>query len=253
MRKVITRKPRRAGRFRHILIVLALSAGLAGLPVGLSVLSAAPASAAVATGGYPYWNMACVVYPYGRTGTAANWCPGYNWGTIRNNTTNASELSPYGYDYRNCTDYVAWKLSTLGVKPARYKGLGNGNTWGKYAASHGLVDNDIPTVGSVAVSALGTFGHVAFVTGVKGKIIRVAQYNQGENGNYSTQSGTAAGLGFSSFVHFEKYESLPSVLSTHRPAVEHAQVGRPTRQRHAARFWRIPVPPLQPPRRPRHP
>jgi surface antigen len=150
--------------------------------------------------------MPCVVSPYGTTGTAANWCPGYNWGTIPNNTTDASELSPYGYDYRNCTDYVAWKLSTLGVKPAQYKGLGNGNTWGTYAASHGLTDDDTPKVGSVAVSISGKDGHVAFVTGVSGTTITVAQYNQGMDGNYSTQSGTATGLGFSSFVHFEKYE-----------------------------------------------
>jgi surface antigen len=154
--------------------------------------------------------MPCVVSPYGTSGTGY-WCPGYNWGTIPNNTGNVSELSPYGYDYRNCTDYVAWELSTLGVKPAQYRGLGNADTWGSNATSHGLVDNTTPAVGSVAVSTSGEYGHVAFVTAVNGGTITVSQYNQKENGDYSVQSGTPTALGFSSFVHFEAYETNGSL------------------------------------------
>src|ERR1022692_3741859 len=188
---------------------------------GLVFPNAIPASADA--GGYPYYNMACVVSPYGTTGNGPNWCAGYNWGTIRNNTSAASELSPYGYDYRNCTDYVAWRLSTLHVKPAQYKGLGNAKAWGANASGNGLVDNGVPAVGSVAVDTTGTFGHVAFVTAVKGNTITVAQYNRGEDGNYSAQSGTPGQLGFSSFVHFERYESgspgtPPSITTTSLPA-----------------------------------
>jgi surface antigen len=206
-------RQRRGGIPRWLTLMFAMAAPLGAM--GVVVGNASPAAAD--TGGYPYYNMPCVVPPYGTTGTGY-WCSGYNWGTIPNNTSNASELSPYGYDYRNCTDYVAWKLSTLGVQPAQYKGLGNADTWGSNAASHGLVDNGSPKVGSVAVSTAGTFGHVAFVTAVNGTNITVSQYNYGEDGNYSVQSGTAAGLGFSSFVHFEQYESgggggSPSITS----------------------------------------
>src|SRR5262245_17650628 len=116
MRQVVTRVASCGPRFKCILAGLALVTGLVGVPAVVLIPSA---TAATATGGYPYWKMPCVVPPYGTTGTGY-WCAGYNWGTIPNNTTNASELSPYGYDYRNCTDYVAWKLSTLGVRPAQY-------------------------------------------------------------------------------------------------------------------------------------
>jgi len=185
-------------------------------------------SAGAATGGYPYWNMPCVVSPYGATGHGY-WCTGYNWGTTSGNTSNASELSPYGYDYRNCTDFVAWKLSTLGVKSTQYRGLGNANTWALYAPSHGLRVSSAPSVGSVAVSTAGTFGHVAFVTAVSGGNITVSQYNQGEDGNYSLQTGTPAQLGFSSFVHFEAYETTggapvvaaPTPIPTKTSAANH--------------------------------
>jgi surface antigen len=170
------------------------------------VLAVGTSAAAADTGGYPYATVPCVYSPYATTGSGY-WCSGYNWGTIRNNTGNASELSPYGYDYRNCTDYAAWKLASLGVQPAQYKGLGNANTWGTNATAHGVVSNTTPAVGSVAVSTAGSFGHVAFVTAVGGSQITVSQYNQPQDGTYTTQTGTPASLGFSSFDHFERYET----------------------------------------------
>jgi surface antigen len=155
--------------------------------------------------------------------------PGYNWGTIRNNMGNASELSPHGYDYRNCTDYAAWKLASLGVQPAQYQGLGNANTWGTRAAAHGVVNNTTPAVGSVAVSTAGSFGHVAVVVAVTGGQITVSQYNQQQDGNYNTQTGTPASLGFRSFDHFEAYESVSAtgggLSPTPDPAVVATQSG----------------------------
>ena len=53
-----------------------------------------------------------------------------------------------------------------------------------------------------------------------GSQITVSQYNKAGTGAYNTQTGTAASLGFSSFVHFEKYESGGSgATSVSRPAV----------------------------------
>jgi len=151
------------------------------------------------------------------------WCPGYDWGTVEvpaGTSTSATlttaevagQLSPYNYGYRNCTDYVAWKLASLGVKPAQYGGreyspLGDGKTWGTNAAAHGVANNATPAVGSVAVDPSGEFGHVAFVTAWNGTDITVSQYNYNEDGNYTTQTGTPASLGFTSFDHFEKYET----------------------------------------------
>jgi surface antigen len=190
---------------------MAVLVGTVGLVVGTASLAAA-----ADTGGYPYWSMPCVWSPYATSGPAG-YCADYDWGTIKGNDSAKSVQSPYGYDYRNCTDYVAWRLSTLGVEPAQYMGFGNAKRWGQQAARHGLVDNDIPAVGSVAVSTTGSFGHVAFVTAVSGKTIMVSEYNKHENGSYSTQSGPPDQLGFSSFVHFEQYESNSVVSVAYNP------------------------------------
>jgi surface antigen len=168
------------------------------VPGSLEVLSAAPMInfPSSGTGGYPFYPEA----------TAAD-CPRgdgrYSW------CIGGDENSPYGYGYRNCTDYVAWVLASLGVHPAQYQGLGYARTWGTRAASHGVVNNGIPGIGSVAVNttAAGGLGHVAFVTGINGAQITVSEYNEHGDGTYSTQTGTAASLGFTSFDHFEQYET----------------------------------------------
>ena len=203
MKQVLIRVASCAPRLKSIFVGLALVAGLVGVPTVVLVPSA---RAATATGGYPYWDMPCELAPYNTVGYCNTKYGPYDWGPVENGSS-ASQNSAYGYGYRNCTDYVAWKLASLGVNPAQYKGLGEAKSWAAPAASHGLVDNTQPAVGSVAVSTAGTYGHVAFVTAVNGSQITVSQYNQAGTGVYSTQTGTAASLGFSSFVHFEKYES----------------------------------------------
>ena len=112
-------------------------------------------------------------------------------------------LSPYGYYYRNCTDYVAWRLVDSGVKASKVSGLGNANTWDDNAPGRGVTVNSSPTVGSVAISNAGSFGHVAYVTAVGGGNITVAEYNHAGTGVYGTRTGLPTTLGFSHFAHFE--------------------------------------------------
>lgn len=157
-------------------------------------------------------NMSCVWTPYtisGKTGTT--WCRNYDWGTIPNNNSVASVRSPNLYSYRNCTDYVAWRLAKLGVPEAQYKDLHNGKDWAVNAAKHGINVNSTPAAGTVAVSETGTCGHVAFVhsvTQVKGKtMITVSDYNKHNDGTWDKRTDTAQALGFTKFVHFEPYES----------------------------------------------
>src|SRR4051794_15032376 len=142
--------------------------------------------AAADTGGYPYYNAVDCSSQYGPD----SWC------------INGYDISPLGYGYRNCTDYAAWKLSQLGVSGTVYKGLGNANTWASRAPSHGATVNSTPSVGAIASSTSGTFGHVAYVTKVSGSTVYVAEYNKHNDGTYGTRSGTMSGLGFTSFIHF---------------------------------------------------
>jgi surface antigen len=159
------------------------------------------------TGNYPYWSTPCIYAPFATSGKGY-WCSGYNWGTKHNDSGNASVNSPYGYGYRNCTDYVAWKLNSLGVSQTLYQGLGNAKDWGTKASKKGVTVNSSPAVGAVAVDTIGQYGHVAFVESVnKNGTITVSQYNKGQDGNYSTQTGTPSSLNFSAFIHLERYET----------------------------------------------
>jgi len=131
--------------------------------------------------------------------------------------------SPYGYAYRNCTDYVAWKLQSLGVDDSWTRGLGNGGDWyDKAANKSGLSRGTVPKVGAAAVvpsstPGFGGFGHVAYVEAVSkdssGTVttITVSEYNYDLNGNYHTRSGKPSDMHFTEFVYFgDKMTSPPS-------------------------------------------
>lgn len=102
--------------------------------------------------------------------------------------------SPFGYYYRECVDFVAWRLneqSGITHPPFKFGGLGNANTWKDnltnlgYKADHTPAVDAVawwgPNVGTGSVRA-GELGHVAIVSEVKteGSIvtsITVEQYN----------------------------------------------------------------------------
>ena len=177
------------------------------------------------TGGYPYASMPCEHAPYADTG-ARDYCANYDWGAKHTTRYNdASEISPYGYAYRNCTDFVAWKLASLGVPANLYRGHGNASGW---ASVPGLITNTTPAVGAVAVQTSGTYGHVAFIIAVSGPTIKVAEYNYHENGTYDTRTGTLGGLGFNRVTHFERYErSAPAAAPSPAPGPAPSPISSP--------------------------
>jgi surface antigen len=184
-----------------------VAAGLTGMLIGTG-LAAAPPALAAATGGYPYYAMPCEHAPYASVGKGY-WCATYDWGPKHTQVPNdRSEISAYGYAYRNCTDFVAWKVASLGVPAAQYKGLNNAKDWASPTSPHKLTVDTSPAVGAAAVQTTGDFGHVAYISAynAKTRVITVEEYNKGQDGNYGTRSGTLSGLGFSKVVHFEKYE-----------------------------------------------
>lgn len=137
-------------------------------------------------GGYPY-------AAYAGPGTSA---PQYVWTDKQGN-----RYSPYGYVYRNCTDYVAWKVVSLGLKTATITGLGNAGNWAATAKKRGLTVDDKPAVWAIAVESNNSYGHVAFVENVyKDGTITVSEYNV-TPGTYGQRTGTPAKLGFTSFIH----------------------------------------------------
>lgn len=71
----------------------------------------------------------------------------------------------YGYDWGNCTWYVAVRRQELGHPIPQ--GLGNANTWAARAAALGLPTGSVPRVGAVAqVPANNPYGHVVVIEAV---------------------------------------------------------------------------------------
>lgn len=172
--------------------------------VGLVITPIAQARAD--DGGYPY-----AAY----SGPGSN--PALYWWT----DSSGSGYSSYGYAYRNCTDYVAWKLQSLGVNDSWTRGLGNGGDWYDNAASRqGLGRGTVPKVGAAAVvpsntPGFGGYGHVAYVEAVNkdssGNIttITVSEYNYDLKGDYSIRSGKASDMHFTEFVYFGDKMAVP--------------------------------------------
>lgn len=131
-------------------------------------------------GGYPWGGAVCI-----HTGSASGPCPNYDWavnGSIWNWSTG-------GYGYRNCTDYVAWRIN-----PG--SGLGNAKDWPANASNIYRKPSDTsPRPGDAAVDQSGTYGHVMYVESVSGDGIVVSDYNRIGDGLYRMTSLTKVGDG----------------------------------------------------------
>ncbi|MSP92578.1 MAG: CHAP domain-containing protein [Myxococcales bacterium] len=76
----------------------------------------------------------------------------------------------------NCT-WWAWESACCNWKAA-LPGWGNANTWGSNAGKNPNYQVlGEPVVGSIATSTKGTYGHVAWVTGVNGSKVTVTEMN----------------------------------------------------------------------------
>lgn len=137
-------------------------------------------------GGYPWGNAKCL-----GTGKVDGWCPGYEWGY------NGSYLNwnTGGYAYRNCTDWVSYRVRSTGKHAPG--GLGNANSWDDRAPSYGFKVSSKPKVGAAAVSNSGYYGHVMYVESVNadGTIV-VSDYNRGGTGKYAISTINPSGLRF---------------------------------------------------------
>jgi surface antigen len=94
----------------------------------------------------------------------------------------------WGYGFRNCVSYVAWKLNSLGVDPKYFKNLGDGGSWYTNAQKYGLVS--VGTTPKVGAAAVVPGQHVAYVSAVNNDgTITVQEYNHDEKGDGDTWSG----------------------------------------------------------------
>jgi surface antigen len=139
------------------------------------------------TGGYPYWDATTVnqlSYDWGYTA-----CKGYCGNYAYLNGDKYYTMSERGYAIRNCTDYVAWKLESLGVSPSITRDRGDGKNWDYN--TNGVKNTLQPETGDAAVwhSGGGGHGHVAYVEEVRSHVgggwdARVSEYNQAGDGTF---------------------------------------------------------------------
>lgn len=159
---------------------LALAAG-AGAATGTAgaVLESHPQEAVASTGGYPDADATDCSATFG----VYSWCK----------ESPPDWLSPRGYGYRNCTDWVAWRIKELtGVTVPT--NLGHGTTWDDNAPNSYIVDNT-PEPGDIAQwdNGAGGLGHVAVVETVNANgSVNVSQYNRAGDGNFSTENNRVA-------------------------------------------------------------
>jgi hypothetical protein len=191
--------------FAAVFLVYALCAVLfGGLLAGQPSASAAAPEAAVtakASGArYPYVSAVC---EYGRAG--GPYCvdprnPGnaYAWGYWRRGRFDPGD--PWGYEYRNCTSYVAWRLSRSGVPWSLFSDLGDASQWIAGVSGVAGVDvNHVPSPGAVAVWNSAGVGHVAWVVAVHGSRVTVDDYNYEGTGRLAQH---VIGTRPSGYLHF---------------------------------------------------
>ncbi|MCD9625250.1 CHAP domain-containing protein [Rhabdothermincola salaria] len=180
---------------------VASTAALAALLAGTG-LATTPREAA-ATGGYPH--------------SSATNCAGqfgiYSWCVDRDRSgwfSSAEQYSQWGFSYRNCTDYVAWKINSLGVPFANTMGgkrFGNATNWDDNARALGWTVSATPRARSIAVTN-GGYGHVAFVESVNADgSVNVSEYNHRSDGGFGTRTG-----------RFDAYIYVPNLTTAPAPA-----------------------------------
>ncbi|HLW03053.1 MAG TPA: CHAP domain-containing protein [Ktedonobacterales bacterium] len=137
--------------------------------------------------------------------------------TYTYNGTTYGVSDPWHYALRNCTSYVAWKITQMFPNVSFPTNLGDANTWVKYAQQYnfGTVypsSNYGPQVGDIAVWT--TADHVAYVGDVSNGRVTMYEYNVGLDGNFYS-GRTAASIGAPDhYIHIGKVGNQTEYLPT---------------------------------------
>lgn len=106
----------------------------------------------------------------GNGGYPALWC----------GASQDSIQTPSGYN-RECVSWAGWRWHQLGNPMVNW---GNANTWDDYARQAGYAVNNSPSVGALAQTNAGPFGHVAVVEAVQGGNVVVSEMNYDNAGHF---------------------------------------------------------------------
>lgn len=146
-------------------------------------------------GGYPWGNAYCV-----HTGQVAGDCWNYDW------YFNGGPWDSWGYGFRNCTSWVAFRLAMDGKSGFTYLGNAADWPWGAQARGIAVSYGSGARVGDAVVNPNGYYGHVMYAEAVleDGRVI-VSDYNRTGDGLYrGPEGGSAMAVSQAGlyFIHF---------------------------------------------------
>ena len=123
----------------------------------------------------------------------------------------SQEIDQWRMYSHQCTSFAAFRLSSVnGFEiPGAY---GNANEWGYRARREGYRVDSVPTIGSIAWSTAGGYGHVAWVSNVMGDNIEIEEYNYGYTGSYNKRIIKANTM--TGFIHFKDLDGGNVVSSS---------------------------------------
>lgn len=110
------------------------------------------------------------------------------------------DADDWGQYVRECTSFVAYRLSTVNGFTIPYA-YGNANQWGYRAQNEGYRVDMNPAAGSVAWFTGNKGFHVAWVVGVNGENVEIEEYNYGYTNRYNHRfipRNSASG-----YIHFK--------------------------------------------------
>lgn len=120
-------------------------------------------------------------YPYKNAGFSMSTAPGCN---------DNDGPDKWGYCTRQCVSYAAWAVEASGRSAPRY--WSDAKKWvarAKANVGSGIVVDNKPQPGDVAISTSGNWGHAMYVESVSGNnTMYVSQYNQSLSGEFSYQT-----------------------------------------------------------------
>lgn len=189
-----TEVSQRAANFRRLgqiigrcVLTVGLTASFTMASYGFDLKEDVPAFASSDT--YPDRDAPCIADGDPQKGSVDGdgyWCDGYDWGY------GSSSNSSRGYGYRNCTDWVAWRIPEItGVSVPR--GWSHAKYWDDRARESGYSVDTIAEKGDIAVWNSGAYGHVEVVESVNGDgSVNTSAYNKSQDGEFGTRSNVRA-------------------------------------------------------------
>lgn len=122
----------------------------------------------------------------------------YPWATV--DPFPSYGVDPWGFYYRQCTSYAAWRRANLGRPLPAWGFLGpaNAKDWPGWATKFGMRVDTQPEVGAVGVYPVGEYGHVMIVEAIvaNGEKVLVSEFNADWNGHYSQSLWPTSSLQF---------------------------------------------------------